>query len=251
MSNVQSLDRALNLLELISKYSPVSLNQLVSLSGLSKTTIHRLVQALIENNYVKKDNLTHQYELTFKLFQLGYASIQNIDHLNIAKSLISKLAIDVKETCHLVLEDKNEVLYIEKFIPDGAQQTMSSKIGLRSPMYCTAVGKAILSTYSDEAIHKVWDATQIKAHTENTITNVEDLMSEIKMIRQQGYAEDKEENETGIFCIGTYFVNFKNEVQGAISLSFPTTQIYKKDFLISQLKATAQSISKHLGFIVT
>src|SRR5699024_11792904 len=90
-----------------------------------------------ENNYVKKDNLTHQYELTFKLFQLGYASIQNIDHLNIAKSLISKLAIDVKETCHLVLEDKNEVLYIEKFIPDGAQQTMSSKIGLRSPMYCT------------------------------------------------------------------------------------------------------------------
>lgn len=102
MSNVQSLDRALNLLELISKYSPVSLNQLVSLSGLSKTTIHRLVQALIENNYVKKDNLTHQYELSFKLFQLGYASIQNIDHLNIAKSLISKLAIDVKETCHLV-----------------------------------------------------------------------------------------------------------------------------------------------------
>ena len=139
MSNVQSLDRALNLLELISKYSPVSLNQLVSLSGLSKTTIHRLVQALIENNYVKKDNLTHQYELTFKLFQLGYASIQNIDHLNIAKSLISKLAIDVKETCHLVLEDKNEVLYIEKFIPDGAQQTMSSKIGLRSPMYCLSL----------------------------------------------------------------------------------------------------------------
>ena len=51
------------------------------------------MQALIENNYVKKDNLTHQYELTFKLFQLGYASIQNIDHLNIAKSLISLATI--------------------------------------------------------------------------------------------------------------------------------------------------------------
>src|SRR5699024_12844570 len=105
MSNVQSLDRALNLLELISKYSPVSLNQLVSLSGLSKTTIHRLVQPLIENNYVKKDNLTHQYELTFKLFQLGYASIQNIDHLNIPKSSLSQLLIAMKEPDDLLLAD--------------------------------------------------------------------------------------------------------------------------------------------------
>ncbi|WP_224395595.1 IclR family transcriptional regulator [Staphylococcus cohnii] len=251
MSNVQSLDRSLNLLELISKHSPISLNQLVSLSGLSKTTIHRLVQSLIENDYVKKDHLTHQYELTYKLFQLGYASIQNIDYLNIAKSLISKLAIDVGETCHLVLEDKDEVLYIEKFIPNEAQQSMSSKIGLRSPMYCTAVGKAILSTYNDDTIHKIWQTTTVKAYTENTIIHFDNLMNEINIIRQQGYAEDKEENEKGIFCIGAYFVNFRNEVQGAISLSFPTSQLDKKEFFVKQLKATAHSISKHLGFIVT
>src|SRR5699024_8455099 len=176
MSNVQSLDRSLNLLELISKHSPISLNQLVSLSGLSKTTIHRLVQSLIENDYVKKDHLTHQYELTYKLFQLGYASIQNIDYLYIAKSLISKLAIDVGETFHLVLEDKDEVLYIEKFIPNEAQQSMSSKIGLRSPMYCTAVSKAILSTYNDDTIHKIWQTTTVKAYTENTIIHFDNLM---------------------------------------------------------------------------
>ncbi|MDU0462578.1 IclR family transcriptional regulator [Staphylococcus ureilyticus] len=251
MSNVQSLDRALNLLELISKHSPISLNQLVSLSGLSKTTIHRLVQSLIENDYVKKDHLTHQYELSYKLFQLGYASIQNIDYLNIAKSLISKLAINVGETCHLVLEDKNEVLYIEKFIPNESQQSMSSKIGLRSPMYCTAVGKVILSTYSDDAIHQIWQATTVKAYTENTITNFDDLMDEIKVIRQKGYAEDKEENEKGIFCVGAYFVNFRNEVQGAISLSVPTSKLDKKEFFIEQLKATTHSISKNLGHIVT
>ncbi|MDG0843861.1 IclR family transcriptional regulator [Staphylococcus equorum] len=250
MSNVQSIDRALNLLELISKRSPVSLNELVELSDLSKTTVHRLVKSLVDNHYVKQNSLTHQYELTYKLFQLGYSSIQKIDYLNIAKSLISKLSIEVSETCHLVLEDSYEILYIEKFIPNNTVYAMSSKIGQRAPMYSTAVGKAILSTYSDEAIRAVWDSSTIESYTEQTITNFEVLMKEIESIRDQGYAEDNEENEKGIFCVGTYFVNFKNEVQGAISLSFSTSQLNKKAFFIDKLKSTANDISRHLGFSI-
>lgn len=249
MSNVQSLDRALNLLEIISKHGPISLNELVEMTQLSKTTIHRLVKSLIENNYVKQDTLTHQYELTYKLFQLGYSSIQNIDYLNIAKSLISELAIAVTETCHLVIEDRHEVLYIEKFIPNNAVYTMASKIGQRAPMYCTAVGKSILSTYDDQTIDSIWKETNIQSYTENTITHFDDFMSEIRDVRQQGYAEDREENEKGIYCVGTHFVNYRNDVQGAISLSFSTTQLHKKDFYITQLQETANNISKHLGHI--
>ncbi|MBF0812569.1 IclR family transcriptional regulator [Staphylococcus sp. KG4-3] len=249
MSNVQSIDRALNLLELISHHSPISLNELVTKTQLSKTTVHRLVKSLIDNHYVKQNPLTHQYELTYKLFQLGYSSIKNIDYLNIAKSFISQLSFKVNETCHLVIEDKNEILYIEKFIPNDAIYTMASKIGLRAPMYCTAVGKAILSKYDDYTIQAVWDNSKIIPYTNHTITNFDDFMEEIEMIRKQGYAEDKEENEEGIYCIGTYFVNYRNEVQGAISLSFSTTQLPKKEFYITQLQNTANNISKNLGFI--
>jgi IclR family KDG regulon transcriptional repressor len=248
MSQVQSVDRSFFLLEYIAKNEPVSLNELVEAIGLSKTTVHRLVSALIENKYVEKNNLTHQYSLSFKLFQLGNSSLQKNDYLNIAKSLISKLSNEINETCHLVIEDHQEVLYIEKFTPNNMFKAMASKVGQRAPMYCTAVGKSILSTYDNERIKAIWEQTDITAYTDNTITNFDDFMQEIETIRQQGYAEDKEENEKGITCVGTFFVNYKNEVKGAISLSFSTSQLDKKDLYVKNLTEVATNISKHLGY---
>ncbi|WP_114604173.1 IclR family transcriptional regulator [Staphylococcus sp. EZ-P03] len=247
MSKVQSIDRALNLLEIIGQSGPLSLMELVEKSQLTKSTVHRLVNSLIDNNFVKKDNLTNQYALTYKLFQLGNNSVKNIDYLNIAKSLISRLSIETNETCHLVIEDNHEVLYIEKFIPSNSTNYMASKIGQRAPMYCTAVGKSILSTYSNDEIEDIWNQSKIYKYTENTIDNLNDLLLEINQIRSLGYAEDKEENEIGIRCIGSYFVNHRGEVQGAISLSFPKENIENKDFYVQSLKSITNSISKHLG----
>ncbi len=77
---------------------------------------------------------------------------------------------------------------------------MASKIGLRAPMYCTAVGKAILSKYDDYTIQAVWNNSEIIPYTKHTITNFDDFMEEIEMIRKQGYAEDKQENERYLLC---------------------------------------------------
>lgn len=78
-SNVQSVDRALNILEIISNEETVSLKELVEFTGLSKSTIHRIVNSLIVNGYVRQDENTAKYEITFKMFQLGNKRVQNID----------------------------------------------------------------------------------------------------------------------------------------------------------------------------
>ncbi|MCD8826418.1 IclR family transcriptional regulator [Staphylococcus gallinarum] len=247
-SNVQSVDRALTILEIISNEETVSLKELVEFTGLSKSTIHRIVNSLIVNGYVRQDENTAKYEITFKMFQLGNKRVQNIDFLNVAKSMISQLTNTLEETCHLVVEDNNEVLYIDKFVPSNNSHAMASKIGKRAPMYCTAVGKSILSTYTNEKIKEIWDQTEIKKLTENTITEFDTLMEEINEIREQGYSVDNEENEKGIYCVSTYFVNYRNEVQGAISLSFSIQKLEKKDYYVKELKNCAFKISKLLGY---
>lgn len=75
-----------------------------------------------------------------------------------------------------------------------------------------------------------------KKLTENTITEFDTLMEEINEIREQGYSVDNEENEKGIYCVSTYFVNYRNEVQGAISLSFSIQKLEKKDYYVKELK---------------
>ncbi|PWG67369.1 transcriptional regulator, partial [Enterobacter mori] len=80
---------------------------------------------------------------------------------------------------------------------------MASKIGKRAPMYCTAVGKSILSTYSDESIKEIWDQSNIIKLTDNTIIDFGEFMDEINKIRVQGYSVDNEENEQGIYCVST------------------------------------------------
>ncbi|MDN8782678.1 IclR family transcriptional regulator C-terminal domain-containing protein, partial [Staphylococcus aureus] len=82
------------------------------------------------------------------------------------------------------------------------------------------VGKSILSTYENERIQEIWNQSNIVKLTENTITDYNQFIDEIAVIREQGYSVDNEENEKGIYCVSTYFVNYRNEVQGAISLSF-------------------------------
>ena len=80
---VQSIDRALLLLEIVADHDGISLTELSKLAQLNKATVHRLLATLVYNGYVEQDPKTGHYGLTFKLFQLGNKKIEKIDSINI------------------------------------------------------------------------------------------------------------------------------------------------------------------------
>lgn len=248
---VQSIDRALLLLEIVADHDGISLTELSKLARLNKTTVHRLLSTLVYNGYVEQDPKTGYYGLTFKLFQLGNKKIEKMDSLNVARSLISDLSNKTGETVHLVVEDNYEVVYIDKFEPSNNMSfRMHSRVGKRAPMYCTAVGKALLAHYTDEIIGKVWEQSDIKSLTSKTITNYSQFMEEISKIRSQGYAIDDEENEVGIYCISSVYYNHMREVAGAVSISIPMVRIATntpKEYIDKVLEC-CEKISKLLGY---
>lgn len=221
---VQSVDRALTLLDIVAKHGTISLTELSKLAKLNKATVHRLLSTLIYKGYIEQNPQTGYYELTFKLFQLGNKKIEKMDSLSVARSVISELSNKIGETVHLVVEDNREVVYIDKFEPSKQTFTTHSRVGSRAPMYCTAVGKALLAEYPDEVIKDVWEHTDVKSLTQNTITDFSVFMDDIAKIRKQGFGIDNEENELGVYCIAAVFHNYKGEVAGAISISIPTTR---------------------------
>lgn len=251
---VQTIERASSILDILGQ-SPqgMSIRELSSKIKLPKGTIHRLLSSLSYFGYVRQDSRTRNYLLGFKLVELGNLLLNQLDLRKEAEPFLKDLAERTKETVHMVVLDRDEVVYIDKVEteqnPSGLR--MASRIGLRNPPHSCAVGKVLLADFSDEALESFLKGRNLVKRTENTMTDVVQLKEHLKQVKKQGYALDDEENERGIRCVAAPIRNEVGKAVAAISISGPAFQITKKviqDSLKKEVMETAFKISEKLGF---
>lgn len=246
---VQSVERSLSILEVLSDYSEgLGVTDISEKVGLHKSTVYRLLSTLMHRDYVTQDEETNKYRITFKLYELGSKKLRKMDILSASKLYSKKLMESVNEVVHIVVREGNRIVYIDKVEADNTIR-MASSIGKRSPMYCTSVGKAILAYLPVEEVEEVWNNSRIERYTLNTKTRLEDLKKELEIVREKGYAIDNEENEPGVRCVGAPIFNRFGEIEGAISVSGPTIRMTdeKIDAIALEVLKYAGLISKELG----
>lgn len=223
---VQSVDRVLDILEALSNTPQgMSLSDLADVTQLHISTTHRLVNALVERGYAHKDQLTGKYRLTLRLFEISKRVSSLLSLLSISEHLLEGLASFAREAVHLVERDGNQVVYLYKFEPFQHLINMNTFVGCRNPMYCTGVGKAILSMLPPKEVRSIWQDTDIEAFTPQTITSIEQMEQELATIRRQGFAYDNEEHEIGVRCVASAICNWNGEPVGAISVSAPASRL--------------------------
>ncbi|AIY06667.1 transcriptional regulator, IclR family [Planococcus sp. PAMC 21323] len=253
MSNVQSIERAFKLLEVLSEFPDgIQITRLAEKVNLSKSTVHRLLATLIDLKYVSKDRETEKYRIGYRLIYLSRNLIDNIDIISIAKPFLEDLSAEVNETIHLCIEDCGEVLYVDK-IESNQTIRMISKIGNRAPMYCTGVGKALLSGMNREQFDNVANKTNFIIHTPTTISTKEELWNEVQLIKQQGYALDNVEHEEGIRCIAAPIFNSEKKIIASFSIAGPSNRITMERIefeLIEKIRKTSLDISRMLDYKV-
>lgn len=247
---VQSAERIFQIFETLAQNGPMTLTQLSQSLGLHKTTAHRLTQSLVSMHYVKKDAVTGKYRLTFKILELSGRVLEQMDIRAIAHPYIERLASECRETVHFVQREGSNIVYIDKVESNVNSVRMVSRVGLRQPMYCTAVGKAMLAELPLEDVRELWDKSRLEKLTENTITDFPLLQKELALIREKGYALDNEENELGVRCIAACVTGFDGKSVNAFSISAPTTRM--DDDRIRELSryvlAVKKELSRELGY---
>lgn len=248
---VQSVDRALTILEELSDYEDgLGITEISRNINLHKTTVFRLMGTLIEKGYVEQDAETNKYKITLKLFELGSKKLEKMDILTIARPHLKRLVRETSEVVHLVILDGTDIVYIDK-VESESTIRMHSRIGKRAPAYCTAVGKAMLAHHSDNDVERIWKNSRILKYTENTITNFDEFKEELRIIKERGYSIDNEENELGVRCVGAPIFNHKREVNFAISVSGPIMRITddKVEEIAQKVMECSSNISKELGYV--
>ncbi len=188
-----------------------------------------------------------------KFVELGQTLLSQLDLRKEAEPFLRDLAERTKETIHLVILDRNEIVYIDKVETDRNPSglKMASRIGLRNPAHSSAVGKMILANFSEEELQSFLREETLMRRTKNTITDPILLREHLKSVRKQGYAVDDEENEKGIRCVAAPIYNEIGKTVAAISITVPAFRVTKKtiqETLKKEVMATASKISERLGF---
>jgi len=251
---VQSIERASSILDVLGKNPQgISVKEVSAQVSLPKGTTHRLLSSLAYFGYVQHNAKTRHYSLGFKLVELGNLLLSQLDLRTEAKPFLTDLSKMTQETVHLVVLDKNEVLYIDKVESNDNTSSlrMASRVGSRTPAHSCAVGKVLIAHLSEGELEEFIKGTGLPKMTENTITDPIQLKENLKLVRSQGYVVDDEENEKGIRCVAAPIRNEIGIVVAATSISGPAIRITRKrikETLKNEIKDTSLKISRKLGF---
>lgn len=247
---VKSLDRALDILEeIVYSDTACSIKEISEKTNLHKSTVHRLLKTLKYRGYIKKDSYNSTYKVGMKLFEIGSRMLNNLDLRKTTKPFLRELKEETNETIHLGVLDNDEIIYIDK-IESEETIRMDSKIGVRVPAQSTALGKVILAYSSDERLNNILEEKGLPKHTEKTIVNRKEYLSEIKDIKEKGYGIDNEEHERGIRCIAGPIFDHTGEILAAFSISGPSNRMTTEN--VEKLKPVilkySKLISKAFGY---
>lgn len=247
---IQVVDRVFNVIEVMSSTGPIGLIELSNILNLHKSTTHRLLNSLAYMDYVKQDEETGKYILTFKLLEIANRSLEHNDIYPIAHKYLKKLSMKTGETIHLVQQHGIDAVYIDKVESKVNSVRMTSKVGSRIPLYCSGVGKAILASLSNEEVTQIWNNSDIHKLTPYTITTLESLFNRLEEVRKNGYALDDEENEEGVRCIAACILDYRGRAKHAFSLSAPTSRMSDERIkeLIPDVLELKDELSKEFGY---
>jgi len=250
MKTVQSIERALDVLLVFTHQEPeLGIVEICRRLGLSKGTGHRLVYTLMSRGFLSQNKQNGKYTLGPKAFELGSLAMSQMEIRKVAHPFLEDLTRLTGETTHLVIQESMEVLYLDKVDSPRAIR-MSSFIGQRMPLHCTAVGKVLLSELPEEEVRSICRIKGMKQATARTITSVEQLLVELQKVAEQGYALDDEENEVGLRCIAAPVRDYSQKIIAAISVSAPVMRMNGEMVpkVAEMVKETANKISYQMGF---
>lgn len=249
---VQSVDRALSILDtLAEERDGLGVAEISKRVGLNVSTAHRLLATLVARGYARQDRRRKVYRLGLSSLHVGEATRFQLDVRDESMDLLKELAQRVGETVNLVVPSANRAVYVEQVKP-GSLSTMQmfTQLGAWVPLHCTAVGKAIMSRFSDSEVEKYIEQEGLPAYTPTTITNPLRFRQELEKVRQCGYAVDDEEREMGVRCTASAILDGQRVVVAAVSISGPSGRITPDQwpYFGQAAHETAIKISRRLGY---
>ncbi|EPD27153.1 hypothetical protein HMPREF9237_00686 [Actinotignum schaalii FB123-CNA-2] len=224
-----------------------NLTEVTTATGLSRSKVHRLLQALRQERFLRTDE-TGTYFLGASLIELGFQALDDISLVGIASPLLSQLSEDTLDTVHLGTELEGEALYLLKF-PGHRGIEVRSQVGTRRPITRTGLGRSLILD-SPERWESLYRADRERMRDTPPPETLEEFTAAMEKYSRNGYSEDWEISEPGIRCVAAPIRNASGNIAASISVSSAVIYMGKARMreLAAAVTATAAEISRQIGY---
>src|SRR5437762_11123183 len=241
---VQSVDRALFIMETLAEDDEgYRLSDLAVRTGLSTSTVHRLLATLEKRRFVQFDRTESKWHIGAQSFSVGATFARRRNFVAQAMPYLRKLRDLTRETANLAVVDDEFIIVLTRMESREIMRSLT-KVGGRVAMVASGVGKAVLATYSNEDVSAIIHHHGMPRLTEKSIVRPGDLFKELEKVRRQGYAIDDEEACMGLRCIAAVVYNDCSEPLAAISVSGMTSRL--TDDRLATLGETVREVAAEL-----
>lgn len=247
-TTIQALDRALEVLLLLSAHEGMTLTEIAKALDQSVATIHRVLATLEAREFVELSPEGQEWHIGPMAFRIGSAFLRRTNLLARSRNTMHGLMQQTGETSNLGIEWKGGVLFVSQVETHEVIRAFFPP-GTVSPLHASGIGKALLASQDDARIEEVLRGADLGRFTDRTITSAEALRADLALTRTRGYAVDDEERTPGMRCVAASICNVYGEAVAGISVSGPSSRMAHDRLpgIGAAVRAAADDISRRIG----
>lgn len=224
-----------------------SINNLSMRTGIPRSTIHRILNALIKEEIVR---LVPQkgYILTPKLFGIGLMGLGKKELLDVAIPVLREMSTIIKETISIYILSGMERMCI--YCVEGTLPILQKvKIGDKGPLLIGAAGKVLAAGLDENELNSVIEYYLLKDYI--TREQIPWVYSELDKVRTERYAVSIEERFPECASIAVPIMGMNGHIQAALNIALPSSRAVS-DRISEHLKVlfeATKKISEQLGYV--
>lgn len=225
----------------------LGVTELSSRTGLSKSTVHRIIQTLCKEHVLQKNKNTRKYHLWLTAFEIGSVVYHELEVCRVGLPILKRLKERTAGIIQLVVYDRGDIIFLLK-LPEENEEQIFNNMGVRAPCHCTASGRVLLAFQDEFEINRVLKG-KLKPYTDKTITASDLVRKELTKVKEMDYAVSREEFKKGITSVAVPVYDDMRHVIAAINVTrpsrlFPTDEIQK---VVRELKYCSRLITEQSG----
>jgi DNA-binding IclR family transcriptional regulator len=246
--SVQSVDRAITILEILARLGEAGVTEVAGELGVHKSTAFRLIGTMEARGLVEQADDRGKYRIGLGLVRMAGASAARTDLVQLARPTCKQLAAETGETVNIAVLADSTALYLDQIAGSAALQP-HNWVGQRIPLHATSNGKVLLADLDREQVDAL--VPRLTRHTARTITTRATLHRELERVREQGFAVAVDELEEGLSAMAAGVRDAHGDVVASLSVSGTSFRLDEatRATMLTPLLRAAEEVSRALGWL--
>lgn len=247
VSIVQSVDRAITILEILTRAGEAGVTEVAAELGVHKSTAFRLIGTMEARGIVEQADMRGKYRLGLGLVRMAGSTAARVDIVQVARPLCKQLAAETGETVNIAVLVESSALYLDQIAGASSLQP-HNWVGQRRPLHATSSGKALVAHLERREIDEL--IPRMEAHTPRTVTRRTTLHRHLAEVRERGWAVTVDELEEGITALAAPIRDAHGDVAASVSISGSSLRLGEetREGNVDLLLTAAREISLALGW---